>query len=125
MKSCVWPLGSRRTAWASHTFWKRLFAMANQGDLPEPAPRAPNEMSVEPICERRRGGCAKRARSDLTESIVEGERQSSRPTPAAKRPTVLILLGALSLEFRPAKFLPPVLLEPERLPSGQVGAGDG
>ena len=59
--------------------------------------RAPNEMSVEPICERRRGGSwllrfppggrrakeprAKRARSDLTESIVEGERQSNRPTP--------------------------------------------
>src|SRR5262245_4187927 len=53
-------------------------------------------MSVEPICERRRGGCAKRARGDLTESIVEGERQSRRPTPDAKRPTVLILLGALS-----------------------------
>src|SRR5262245_48213860 len=38
-------------------------------------------MSVELICERRRGGCAKRARGDLTESIVEGERQSRRPTP--------------------------------------------
>ena len=58
------------------------------------AVRAPNRMSPNPICERRRDGCAKRGRGDLTESIVEAERQSSRPTPpqSGRR---FILLGAL------------------------------
>src|SRR5262245_41830077 len=87
--------------------------------------RAPNEMSVEPICERRRGGCAKRARGDLTESIVEGERQSSRPTPAAKRPTVLILLGALKSSGSASRILRLVAehgLEPPHDP-GQLALG--
>src|SRR5258705_6267087 len=45
-------------------------------------------MSAEPICERRRAGCEERGRGDLTESIVEAERQRRRPPPPQKRPAV-------------------------------------